>query len=199
VSRRHRERREQSRRRILDSARDLLEAAPLSGLSIEAVANRAELTRTAFYRHFADVNALLLALPAELGDDLGEVSGAWERGEGEDPREELRAALVALTRVFERHGRLLQALADASAQHPPVAAAYRALGVQFGASAAARIVADVESGRSVVTDPEQVAYALVWMNERYLLDQFGREPLGDPAVAAATLAEIWIRTVYGRD
>ena len=170
----------------------------MSALSIEAVANRAELTRTAFYRHFADLTALLLALLTELGGALDEVADAWEQGVGEDPREELRSALVALTAAFQRHGRLLHALSDASAQHAPVAAAYHSLGVRFSASAAARIAADVASGRSAVANPEQVASALVWMNERYLLDQFGREPFGDPDVAAATLAEIWIRTVYGR-
>jgi TetR/AcrR family transcriptional regulator, ethionamide resistance regulator len=196
VSRRHRERREQTRQRILAAARELLEQAPLSELSIEAVATRAELTRTAFYRHFDDLTALLLALLAELAVDLDEVADVWERGETDDPVTELRSALVALVGAFVRHGRLLRAIADASAFHPPVATAYDAMGAAFSASAAARIEADVVSGRSDVADPEQVAAALVWMNERYLLHLFGREPLGDPEVAAATLVEIWLRTVY---
>jgi hypothetical protein len=60
------------------------------------------------------------------------------------------------------------------------------LGARFSASAAARIAADVAAGESEVADQDQVALAVVWMNERYLLHLFGREPLGDPAVAAAT-------------
>jgi len=63
---------------------------------------------------------------------------------------------------------------------------------------AERIAAEVAAGRSRIVDVEQVSAALTWCNERYLLQLFGRRPLGDPAVAAAALAEIWIATVYGR-
>lgn len=199
VSRRHRERRELSRQRLLDAARGLLEDAPPGDLTVEAVARRAELTRTAFYRHFDDLTALLLTLLDELGDDFDEVADAWEGGKEGDPQQALRPALEALVEAFVRHGRLLRGIADASAGHRQVAAAYDALSARFSASAAARIAADVRDGRSRVTDPAQVATALVWMNERYLLHLFGREPLGEPEVAAATLTEIWARTVYGRD
>ena len=38
------------------------------------------------------------------------------------------------------------------------------------------------------------------MNEAYLLEEFGREPLGDPQVARATLERVWLGAVgLGRD
>ena len=37
---------------------------------------------------------------------------------------------------------------------------------------------------------------LVGMTERYLLDTYGRGPAVDVTVAAATLAEIWQRTLF---
>ena len=166
VSRRHRERREQSRRRILDSARALLEAAPLSDVSIQDVAQRAELTRTAFYRHFGDITALLLALLDEMGDDFGAVADVWVEGSGDDPRADLRAALRALVAAFERHGRVLRAVADAATSHAEVATAYAELSDRLGASSARRIADDVARGASRVEHPEEVAAALVWMNER---------------------------------
>jgi hypothetical protein len=44
--------------------------------------------------------------------------------------------------------------------------------------------------------PDQVARALVWMTERYLLETYGRGA-GIPAqVAAETLAELWHRAVF---
>ena len=195
VSRRHREQRELTRRRVLDAARGLLEERPWSEVSLELVATRAELTRTALYRHFADRRALLLAVLDDVGLRLDLVADPWERGEG-DPVEQLKAALRELAAVFAEHGRLLQAIADESTQDREVAAAYGALGERLSRSAAGRIAQEVAAGRSRVEDPEEVAAALVWMNERYLLERFGRAPLGDPARAAAALAEVWLRAVY---
>ena len=196
VSRRHREQRESTRRRILDAGRALLEERPWSEVSLEAIAARADLTRTAIYRHFDDRRALLLALLEDVGLRLDLVADPWERGEGVGP-EALRAALAELAGVFAEHGRLLRAIADERAEDRDVDAAYSELGARLTSSAAARIAREVAAGRSRVEDPEEVAAALVWMNERYLLERFGRTPLGDPARAAAALAEVWIRTVYG--
>lgn len=198
VSRRHAERREQSRRRILDAARKLLEDRPWSQVGIEDVTHRAELTRTAFYRHFDDRQTLLLALLDDVGVGLDLIADPWERGEGE-PRATLRSALLELVAVFHEHGRLLRAIADAATQDPDVAAMYAQLGARLSASASERIAIEVTEGRSQVADPHEVGSALVWMNERYLLDRFGQAPLGDPERAADALTEIWLRTVYGRD
>ena len=195
VTRRHAERRELSRRRILDAARELLEDRPWSQVGIEDVTQRAQLTRTAFYRHFDDGQALLLALLDDVGVGLDLIADPWEHGEGE-PTAALRAALRELVRVFHEHGRLLRAIADAATQDPDVAAMYAELGARLSASAAARIAIEVEEGRSRVSDPQEVGAALVWMNERYLLDRFGQAPLGDPERAADALTEVWLRAVY---
>jgi len=199
VRRRHQDRREATRRRILDVARQLLEERPWRDLTIEDLARGADLTRTAFYRHFADLEQLLLALLDELGAELDLAADPWEVAEGQHPSEQLRPALESLTQLFVVHGRLLRALGDAASQHDEVARRYAALGAGFSRSAAARIAQDVAAGRSRVTAPDDVATALVWMNERYLLDLFGRPPLGDPERAVRTLTEVWRRTVYGRD
>lgn len=198
LRRRHRERRERTRARILEAATELLEDRPWAEISLEDVMRRAELTRTAFYRYFPDQQMLLLALLEDLGLRLDLAADAWERGEG-DPLELVEQGLRELTAVFERHGRLLRALADASTHDSAVAAVYAELGARLSASAAARIEADVRQGRSHVRDPQEVAAALIWMNERYLLDRFGRPPLGDPERAAAALTEVWTRAVYGSD
>lgn len=41
-----------------------------------------------------------------------------------------------------------------------------------------------------------VATALIWMNERFLQQQFGRPPFGDAQRATDALATIWLRTLY---
>jgi AcrR family transcriptional regulator len=199
VQQRHRERREHSRRRILDVTRELVEDRPWSDVSIDEVTRRSELTRTAFYRHFKDKQTLLLALLEDVGVRLDLVADPWEQADtAGDPGELIASSLRDLVAVFVEHGRLLQAIADASTSDADVRATYKALGDRLTASAAAKIARDVEAGRSEVADPDQVGAALVWMNERYLLDQFGQLPLGDPDRCAAALTEIWTRTVYGR-
>lgn len=197
VRKRHAEQREATRRRILDVARGLVEDRPWSEVSIDDVTKGAELTRTAFYRHFADQQALLLALLEDVGLQLGAVADPWESHAGEEPVEAARGALRDLTRIFHEHGRLLRAIADESTRNRDVEALYHGqLGDQLIAASAKRIAAEVAAGRSTVQDPEEVAAALIWMNERFLQARFGRHPLGDPDRAADALAEVWIRTVY---
>jgi AcrR family transcriptional regulator len=58
--------------RILSAARAVLESEGLEGLTIRRVAQRAELSPMALYRHFADKDALLNAL---MEDGLA----AWEK------------------------------------------------------------------------------------------------------------------------
>jgi AcrR family transcriptional regulator len=189
----HRRRRSRTRRRILDAALALLEERPWSEISLEQIMARADLSRTAFYRHFDDRQLLLLALLEDVGVRLEDVPARWQDGVG-DPETELRAALLELATVYMRHGRLLAAIADVSADDADVRAVYRGLVERLSAAVARRLASDP---RRPVEDPEEVAYALIWMNEAYLKSRFGRTPLGDPQRAAAALAEVWIATTRG--
>jgi AcrR family transcriptional regulator len=193
---RHRRRREDSRRRILDSTLALLEDRAWAEVSLDEIMRRAELSRTAFYRHFDDRELLLPALLEDVGVRLDEVVATWTESEG-DPVAALRRALDALARTWERHGRLLQAVGDAANHDPAITAGYMELADRMVAVVGERIAADVAAGRSTVRDPQEVGRALVWMNDRYLEALFGRPPLGDAARAAEALAEVWIATVYG--
>lgn len=59
------ERKERTRRAILDAALELSDEAPLVTLSLRAVAKRVGIVPTAFYRHFDSIEALGLALVEE--------------------------------------------------------------------------------------------------------------------------------------
>jgi hypothetical protein len=121
----------------------------------------------------------------------------WEDAPDKSPEELLRAAVATLVATFWEHGRLLQAFAEEAAHDDEVARLYMELGGRLSAGVAGRIVRDVAAGVSTLADPEEVATALVWMNERFLRQRFGRHPLGDPERAAEALSDVWIRTVYG--
>jgi AcrR family transcriptional regulator len=194
----HRRRRSQARQRIVAVARELLERKPWSEISLEEIMRGAELTRTAFYRHFDDRQLLLVALLDELGGGFDAIAAPWtEVDAADDPAAALGPALLELTRLYVSEGRLLQALSDAAAQDPDIRAGYVALGEQITDGVARTIEREVAAGRSRVADPREVASALVWMNERYLLRHFGRSAEGDVERVAAALHAIWSGAIYG--
>ncbi|HEY2327210.1 MAG TPA: TetR/AcrR family transcriptional regulator [Gaiellaceae bacterium] len=197
VRARHAAQREDTRRRLFEATRALVEEERWSRITIELITERAGVTRTAFYKHFADQRAVLLELLAEAAAHLEAIPAVWEDAPDKSPEELLRAAVATLVATFWEHGRLLQAFAEEAAHDDEVARLYMELGGRLSAGVAGRIVRDVAAGVSTLADPEEVATALVWMNERFLRQRFGRHPLGDPERAAEALSDVWIRTVYG--
>jgi len=130
-----------------------------------------------------------------IGSEVFATAGPWLEGEGNDP-EELRRALRGTAGVFEIHGRVLRALADASTEDADVEQAYRGLVEGFVEASDLRIEREVAAGRSAVTDPARVAAALVWMTERLLSEKLGREPADDPDATAEALFTVWRAAIY---
>ncbi len=180
---------------ILDATEALLADRAFRDLSVEDVMARAGLTRTAFYRYFPDLEAVLLRQLLSAQGELRQAADLW-LNKDVDPREGLLAAATALAEVFSKHGRLLLALADASAGSPDIEAAWHAAIQSFVAPVQVRIEDLCRLGLCQLTDPAQMAIALVWMNERYLLETFGRGPGLPIPEAAQTLATIWRRTLF---
>lgn len=193
---RRREHRRNARRRLLDAAHGLLEEQRWAEISLDDITSAADVARTAFYRHFEDRQHLLMAMLDDVGLELDHVADNW-MAPADDPVAELRASLGGLTTVFVEHGRLIQAISDTARHDPEIGALYDRLADRLLSATARRIEADVAAGRSDITEPHEVARALTWMNERYLLASFGHPPFSDPAAVTEALATIWIRTLYG--
>ena len=195
---RRRAQRRDARRRLLDAAHGLLEQRGWTEISLEDIAEAAQVARTAFYRHFEDRQHLLTAMLDDVGLELGHVADTWT-AESDGSIEELRRSLSGLTDLFVEHGRLLQAISDTARGDAEIGALYGALAERLVTATAARIDRDIATGRSHVPAGEsfEVARALTWMNERYLLASFGRAPFSDPAAVLRALTEIWIGTLYG--
>lgn len=195
---RQRQQRRDARQRILEAASRLLEERRWTDLRLEDVMAAAGLSRTAFYRHFDDRHTLLLAMLEEVRDHVGETGIDWKTGTG-DPVSALCVGLTELAAAMQEHGRLMQAIADAAAYDPGIRAARHEMIGFFDAVTAQRIRADVAAGRSRVRLPDQVAHALVRMNESLLLDAFGHPPYADRREVVATMCEVWVTTIYGRE
>jgi TetR/AcrR family transcriptional regulator, ethionamide resistance regulator len=193
---RHRDQREATRREILAAAERFLRERPYRELSVEVVMEGTGLTRTAFYRHFDDVTALVLRLMSDIGEELLAVSERWaQRAGGADYPAPAREGLAGIVDFFARHGPLARAIAEAAATDDQIERAYRALLERFIAATKETIDRLVAAGRLEVGDSGALARALNLMNEAYLLEEFGRPPIGDAEVALATLETIWLRVL----
>ncbi len=192
--RRRRRSPEEAEGEILAAAEAFLRARPFRDLTIDEVMDGTGLSRPSFYVYFRDRHHLALRLLEQIGSEVFASAGRWL--EGDDP-EDLRRAVRGTAGVFEAHGPMLRAIADASTEDAEVEQAYRGLVEGFVEVAALRIERDVAAGRSSVADPRRTAAALVWMNERTFSEKLGREPADDPDALADALFGVWRAAIYG--
>lgn len=157
-------------RRLLEVVDELLgEGQSYAGISIEQIIQRADISRSSFYRYFKDKNELLLGLSeTALGDVPARMDQVWTP-DATSTLEVLTETFVAMMMEFRPHANLLKAFAGAAAYDPQIEERYRQL---FGAieQAAAH---HIEKGqREGVIRHEvsagSVAAAMTWMGERAL-------------------------------
>ena len=182
---------------VLQAMEDLLgESAPYASLSVERIARRAGISRTAFYFYFADKRELLMRLAAKLSDELYGEADAWWSGAGDGPAQ-LTAALGKIAAVYRAHGPLVCAIVELSTYDEVVGPFWHALVGRFVDASAERIATETEAGRAAPPSPEATAFALVWMTERTLHQMVVRDgAIADDALVDA-LARVWVATVYG--
>ena len=99
------EQKERTRRAILDAALDLSEDATLAALSLRQVAKQVGIVPTAFYRHFASIDDLGLALVEESLDTLRAMLRDVRQGGGQTYREIIDASVAILTEHARRQRR----------------------------------------------------------------------------------------------
>ena len=192
------EKRAQVEAAVLAATEELLtEGFAFADLKIDRIANRAGISRTAFYFYFRDKRDLLMRLTQDIANVLYTEAEVWWSADG-DPAEAMREGLSRIVAVYEAHGRLLRAIVEASTYDEPVGVFWRALVGRFVEATRRRIEREQESGRAPSYDAEQTAFLLIWMTERSCYERLVQDkPLDDPELLDA-LAGVWIRGVYGR-
>jgi AcrR family transcriptional regulator len=183
---------------VLHAMEELLaEGATYATLSVERIAKRAGISRTAFYFYFADKRELLMRLASKLSDELYHEADAWWSGAGDGPQQ-LTAALGKVATVYRAHGPLVCAIVEVSTYDDVVGPFWHALVERFVTASAQRIASEIDVGRADPTlNPEATAFALVWMGERALYQMLAQDgPVSDNELVRA-LGRIWIATVYG--
>lgn len=97
------ERKERTRRAILDAALALSEQGGLSALSLRQVAREVGVVPTAFYRHFASIDELGLTLVGESFASLRDVLREVRQGRPAPGEVIARSVQVLAEHVSERH------------------------------------------------------------------------------------------------
>lgn len=184
----------ESEREILDAAERFLRERPWREVTVQAIMERTDLARSAFYVHFKDRHDLALRVVDRIRDELLVEANRWFEGGESD---ELRVALEGVTAVYVEHWPVLRALSDASGSDATVEAAYHELIQGFVDATERHIREEQAAGRAPGLDAQETARALVWMVETYLLEALGGPAPVEPGRAVEALTRIWSATLYG--
>lgn len=153
------------------------------------------LSRTAFYRHFDDVPGLVLRLLEDVGRELYVIAAHWRQIAVMDFAAGAREGLAGIVDFFVEHGRLVRAVSEASATDAAIEQGYRGFLAAFTEIIEQGLDELVTAGQLKVPNTHTLASSLNLMNEAFLLEEFGREPLGDRDLALATLETVWLRVI----
>ena len=192
----------ESRESILVAANELLRTRPFRELSVETVMDKANLSRTIFYRHFDGMPALVVALLTTLGQGMLDLSGQFAKnglaarsGKDRPDAEVIRESLESVVNFFVEHGPLVKGVVDAAVEDADLEAAYDGFIRHFSAEAGDALQGLKDAGLVDIPDAHSTAEALTALNEAYLIRTLGRHPQEDPEVVLETVATIWTRTL----
>jgi AcrR family transcriptional regulator len=185
-------------RSILDAARELIAERSYERTTIDAIARRAIVSRTAVYFYYTNKRAILDRLIQRSFADMYAAAAPYLDGSGE-PRRELRQALARVCAVVNRDADVLMLVARLSGErHHHLPDEWMPYIMRLVAAAQRRIERDQERGVAVADVPAQLsAQALCAMVERHVTLEVVRGG-GVASTSIWILAELWWRAVYSR-
>ena len=182
---------------IRQAAAEILAAAGMAGLSVSAVMAQAGVSRTAFYRIFDDIDAVVDAVLQPIATELVSASGDWFRGQNGSP-EVVHANVLSFARAYHPYGPTLEAISVGAALDPGLRATWDSLITAFCDQTEAAIIRDQRAGAiDSAIDAHGAAQALTWMGEQTSRRLMVRRHAGTPEDYADLLTPIWTRTLFG--
>jgi TetR/AcrR family transcriptional regulator, ethionamide resistance regulator len=180
---------------ILAAARQALVEEPYDRLTMDGIARRAHVSRTAVYFYFPNKRAVVDRLIQQAFSDMYEASSPYLDGDGE-PRLQLRLGLARMVSCVNLHGPVLLLAAHLSGREDRLPTEWEPYIRRFIVSAERRIRRDQERGIAPADiSPRISAQALCAMVERHItIEVIGRG--GDVTETIRVLSELWYRAVY---
>lgn len=186
--------REQVQQAVRTALVEMLAERPFKDVTVDELARRAGLSRTAFYFYYPDKNEVLKGAAEAAAAEMYAEADRWWHGEG-PPEQLVREALDGIADVYRAHADMLRAAVEATTYDDAFRTFYEALIKRFVTATADHLRRESAAGRLRPLDPEPIAEALVWMAERcnhalLLLE-------GRPQVEMVeSLTSIWVHALY---
>jgi AcrR family transcriptional regulator len=182
---------------ILEAAREMLAEAPYDDLTVDAIARRCYVSRTAVYFYFPNKRAVIDRLIQQVFSDILTAARPYLDG-GPEPRKELRQTLGRVCTVVNREASILLLAADLSGREERLPPEWEPYIRRLVVAVERRIRRDQERGVAPADISARVsAQALCAMVERHITIEVIRE--GNVVTESIrVLAELWWRAVYSR-
>lgn len=193
-----RARRSANEQRILDTFEELLADRPYVALTVEDVMSSTGLTRTAFYRYFPDLEAVLVRRLTEVTGAIQESTDWLEAAEEGQFRAGLAQVAGQLASVYRAHGDLFRAAIDGGVLSDGIRDAWGAVIDGFIDLNARRIRELSAAGLARVREPADLARALVLMTEAFLRATVVLDETRYHA-GIETLIDVWHRAIFSGD
>jgi AcrR family transcriptional regulator len=191
-----------SRRRTRDEVQqavrgalvEMLAERPFKDVTVDELARRAGLSRTAFYFYYPDKNEVLKEATNAAAADVYAEADRWWHGEGA-PETLVREALEGIAAVYCEHADMLRAAVEATTYDAEFRAFYESLIRRFVVATAEHLRRELDAGRLRPLEPDSIAESLVWMAERCNYAILLIEGRSQREVVES-LTAIWIHALY---
>src|SRR5438552_8487648 len=132
---------------------ELLAERPFKDVTVDELARRAGLSRTAFYFYYPDKNEVLKEAANDAAAEMYAEADRWWHGEG-PPVQLVREALEGIAGVFTAHADMLRAAVEATTYDAEFRAFYESLIQRFVDATAAHLRRELDAGRLRPLDPD---------------------------------------------
>jgi AcrR family transcriptional regulator len=177
---------------LLQAIEDLLsEGNCYTELSVEQIAARAGISRTAFYFYFSDKRHVLMRLVERLSELFYVQGERWWNGTVPDDPAELREVLGDALKIWREHAPVLTAIVETASYDEEIAAFWHGLMDRFTVATRDHLEAEAEAGRGSGIDPDATAWVLVWMTERAWYQHVNHPTISDDAFIDALTHAVW--------
>jgi AcrR family transcriptional regulator len=184
---------------LLDTCERLLGEKPLGDIGVDELAQGAGISRPSFYFYFESKTAVLRALVERVADQMYAEAESWLAREDEPPEVTVSRSIGAAAQLWREHGPVLRAAVETWGSVPEMRQLWEETIRRFVDQSAARIREERAAGTAPPgPDPDSLATALIWMNERsFYVNSLGAGPSLSDDELVPTLTAIWLRAVYG--
>ena len=163
---------------ILDAAEELLEVETFDGITVEAIARGAGITRNAMYFYFSSKQEVFTALVrrtvAEISEDATSVAADAQLA----PQEAVVRAVRNTERSWAAHGRVMSAAVEFGAVIPEIGVVWAAT-VERYTTAMTDVLGRTRMPAEGPGSASEVARALCWMTERTFYRAYVEGARGD--------------------